>query len=270
MAKAMLNDVNKCIGCRACQVACKEWHDLPAEETTNRGTYENPPDLSADTWTKIIFKEYSNDGTFRWLFRKEQCMHCTDAPCVNVCPSGALQRHPTLGFVTYDRNLCTGCGYCIEFCPFGIPRRDKESNKLLGTGLMGGKCDFCFDRVSNGLEPACAKACPTGAIKFGEWGDLVAEGKQRVEALKENHPDANFYGEHEMEGLHMLYVLDENPEVYDLPADPQTPAALTALNVGEWTGIGLGLLVGGGMLGATILARARMIERKKEEESAED
>lgn len=269
MAKAMLNDVTKCIGCRACQVACKEWHDLPAEQTTNRGTYENPPDLSADTWTKIIFKEYSEDGTLRWLFRKEQCMHCTDAACVNVCPTGALQRHPTLGFVTYVRHKCSGCGYCVEFCPFQIPRMDKESNRLLGTGLMGGICDFCFDRVCNGLEPACAKACPTGAIKFGEWEDLVREGEQRVQVLKETRPDANFYGEYELGGLHMLYVLDERPEVYDLPVDPQMPAAATALNVGKWTGVGLGLLAGAGMFGAAMLARARMIERKKEEESAE-
>jgi len=130
---------------------------------------------------------------------------------------------------------------------------------------MGGKCDFCIDRVSHGLEPACAKACPSGAIKYGEWEDLVAEGKQRVKVLKEKHPDANFYGEHELGGLHMLYVLDERPEVYDLPVDPQMPAAATALNVGEWTGVGLGLLVGAGMLGAVILARARMIEKKKEE-----
>jgi len=142
---------------------------------------------------------------------------------------------------------------------------DRESNKLLGTGLMGGKCDFCFDRVSNGLEPACAKACPTGAIKFGEWEDLVREGEQRVQVLKETRPDANFYGEYELDGLHMLYVLDERPEVYDLPVDPQMPAAATALNVGKWTGVGLGLLAGAGMFGAAMLARARMIEKKKEE-----
>ena len=264
MAKAMLNDVTKCIGCRSCQIACKQWHGLEAEETTNRGTYENPPDLSEDTWTKIIFKEISNDGTIRWLFRKEQCLHCTDAACVKVCPTGALQRHPTLGFVTYDRGKCSGCGYCIEFCPYHIPRKDTKHNTLIGTGLMGGKCDFCFDRVSHGMEPACAKACPTGAIKFGEREDLVQEGKQRVAELRKTRPDANLYGEHEMGGLHMLYVLDERPEVYDLPSDPQMPAAAIAWHdVGKWSGVGLGLLAGAGMLGATFIARARMIAEEK-------
>ena len=274
MAKAMLIDVSKCIGCRACQVACKEWHELPAVETTIQVTYkdgapkdpyENPRDLSADTWTKVIFKEFGENGTLKWLFRKEQCMHCTDAACVKVCPTGALQYHPTLGFVTYNEHKCSSCGYCVEFCPFHIPRMVAEHNKLLGTGIMGGKCDFCFDRVSNGLEPACAKACPTGAIKFGERDDLVIEGKQRVELLKETRPDANFYGENELGGLHQMYVLDERPEVYDLPAKPEMPAAAIAWHdVGKWTGVGLGLLAGAGMLGAALIARAREIAEEKE------
>ncbi len=264
MAKAMLLDVSKCIGCRACQVACKQWHELPAEETTNRGTYENPPDLSADTWTKVMFKEFGENGTFRWLFRKEQCMHCIDPACVNVCPTGALKRHPSLGFIVYNRHRCSGCGYCVEFCPFLIPRMDKEKSILLGSGRMGGKCDFCYDRVSNGLEPACAKACPTGAIKFGERDGLIIEGKQRVQVLRETHPDANFYGEHELGGLHMMYVLDESPEVYDLPVNPEMPIAATSLHVERWTGVGLGLLAGAGMLGAAMLARARMIAEEKE------
>jgi formate dehydrogenase iron-sulfur subunit len=264
MAKAMLNDVTKCIACRACQVACKQWHDLPAEVTSNRGTYENPPDLSANTWTKIEFREFGDNGTLRWLFRKQQCMHCTDPACVKVCPTGALKRHPTLGFVTYERNKCSGCGYCIEFCPFSIPRMDEHANKLLGTGLMGGKCDFCFDRVSNGLEPACAKACPTGAIKFGERDDLIIEGRQRVQVLKETHPDANLYGEYELGGLHMMYVLDERPEVYGLPENPQMPAAAISLPIEKWTGVGLGLLAGAGMLTAAVVARARMIQEEKE------
>jgi formate dehydrogenase iron-sulfur subunit len=141
---------------------------------------------------------------------------------------------------------------------------DEHVNKLLGTGLMGGKCDFCFDRVSNGLEPACAKACPTGAIKFGERDDLIIEGRQRVQVLKETHPDANLYGEYELGGLHMMYVLDERPEVYGLPENPQMPAAAISLPIEKWTGVGLGLLAGAGMLTAAVVARARMIQEEKE------
>jgi formate dehydrogenase beta subunit len=263
MSKAMLIDVSKCIGCRACQVACKQWNELPAEKTTNHGTYENPPDLSGDTWTRIKFKELGNNGTLRWLFRKEQCMHCTDASCVRVCPTGALQHHPTLGFVTYDRDKCSGCGYCVEFCPFEVLRMDRGFNKVIGTGRMGGKCTFCADRVSNGVEPACAKVCPTGAIKFGERNDLIEEGKQRVRLLRETHPDASLYGEHELGGLHMLYVLDERPEVYDLPVNPQMPIAATALDIEKWAGIGVIALAGGGMLLSALVARTRMIEEEK-------
>jgi len=263
MAKAMLIDVTKCIGCRACQVACKQWNELPAVKTINWGTYENPPSLSADTWTRIIFKEYGENGTFKWLFRKEQCMHCTNAPCVKVCPSGALQYNGALGCVTYNEHKCTSCGYCVEFCPFHIPHMVPEHSKLLGTGVMGGKCTFCVDRVSNGLEPACAKVCPTGAIKFGERDDLVREGKQRVEILRETCPEANLYGEHEMGGLHQMYVLDEHPEVYDLPVNPEMPAAATAWDIGKWTGVGLGLLAGAGMLGAAMITRARTIAEEK-------
>jgi len=264
MAKAMLMDVTRCIGCRACQIACKQWHDLPAVHTTNLGTYENPPDLSADTWTRIEFRELDDHGTLKWLFSKHQCMHCTDAACVNVCPTGALKRDPYFGFVTYKRDKCSGCGYCIEFCPFHIPRKDEHANKLLGTGLMGGKCDFCFDRVSNGVEPACAKACPTGAITFGERDDLIREGRQRVMTLKKNYPDANLYGERELGGLHMLYVFAERPSVYDFPENPEMPAAAISLPIEKWTGVGLGLLAGAGILTASVVARARMIQEEKQ------
>jgi formate dehydrogenase iron-sulfur subunit len=133
----------------------------------------------------------------------------------------------------------------------------------MGTGRMGGKCTFCFDRVSNGLEPACAKACPTGAIKFGERYDLLREGKERVQALRDNRPNASLYGENELGGLHMMYVLDEKPQVYDLPVNPQMPAAATARDIEKWAGIGLILAAGGGMLLNAMVARARIIEEEK-------
>jgi hypothetical protein len=129
---------------------------------------------------------------------------------------------------------------------------------------MGGKCDSCADRVSNGLEPACAKACPTGAIKFGERDELVREGEERVGILRGTNPKANLYGKYEMGGLHMMYVLDESPEVYELPPKPEMPIAATAWHdVEKWVGVGLGLLAGAGILGAAMLARARMIIKGK-------
>ena len=260
MAKAMLIDVSKCTGCRACQVACKQWNELPAEETTNRGTYENPPDLSYNTWTKVIFKETGSNGTLRWLFRKHQCMHCTDASCVEVCAPKALQRHPTLGFVTYDPSRCSSCGYCVEYCPFHVPRM--RYSLASGMGKMG-KCSFCFDRVSNGYEPACAKACPTGAIEFGERSELITKGKERVEVLRDAHPDVNLYGENEMGGLHMMYVLDERPEVYDLPVDPQMPASAIAHDIIKPVGIGLAIAAGGAMLLNAMIARERIVAEEE-------
>jgi formate dehydrogenase iron-sulfur subunit len=144
-------------------------------------------------------------------------MHCADAPCVRVCPTGALFKDP-LGFTAYDESKCNGCGYCTQFCPFDVPRL-KEAD-LWGKGKTT-KCTFCQDRVRNGLIPACAKACPTGAIKFGERDELIAEGRARVETLKgRGFAEANLYGENLLGGLGMMYVLTDPPGVFDLPESP--------------------------------------------------
>jgi formate dehydrogenase iron-sulfur subunit len=218
MTKAMLIDVSKCMACRACQVACKAWNDLPGEITICLGCYDNPPDLSPDTWNRIAFWEVEREsGQVAWLFRPVRCMHCADAPCVRVCPTGALYKDP-LGFTAYDESKCNGCGYCTQFCPFDVPRL-KEAD-FWGKGKTT-KCTFCQDRVHNGLIPACAKACPTGAIKFGERDELVAEGRARVETLKgRGFADANLYGENLLGGLGMMYVLTDPPSVFDLPEAP--------------------------------------------------
>jgi len=205
--KAMLIDVSKCTACRGCQVACKQWNQLPAEITKNTGTYENPPDLSSSTFTRILFKEELVKGQLKWLFRTEQCMHCTDAGCIKVCPVDARAKDE-FGFTEIDIMKCIGCGLCVRGCPFDVPRIDNKTNKATG-------CWFCLDRVVNGMEPACANTCPSGAIKYGERSDLLAYAHEAVAESKNGK--LYLYGEHEFGGLHVLYLLPEEPELYGLP-----------------------------------------------------
>lgn len=230
--KAILYDATRCTACRGCQAACKQWNENDegeGEKTVNRGSYENPPDLSPQTWLKMEFREYDTAGGVRWLFSRRACMHCTDAGCVRVCPNGSLYHHES-GFVAYNKDTCTGCGYCIEACPFNVPR--SERNLLTGIAKMD-KCTFCttpgLDRIAEGWEPACVKTCPTDALIYGNRDELVAEGKKRVQALKaKGYSNACFYGDKELDGLHVMYVLDDSPEVYGLPVDPQISAATIA------------------------------------------
>jgi len=228
MAIAMLIDTSKCTACRGCQVACKQWNDLPAEKTHNWGSYQNPPGLSANTWKLVTFHEVEKDDQVKWLFLPMQCLHCTQASCVSVCPTGAA-RH--LGeFVLIDENQCIGCGYCVQACPFGVPHSIPGiDDHHKGTAR---KCIFCIDRVSNGLLPACAKTCPAGAYKFGERDEMVALGKARVGTLRNNgHPNASLYGENELGGLHVLLVLTEAPSLYGLP---EAPRYATATVLSQW------------------------------------
>lgn len=225
MAKAALVDFSKCTGCRGCQVACKSWNDHLAEETHNEGTYENPPELSASTWTRIEFYEFGNNGEVQWYFRKAQCMHCTNASCEAVCPSGAISHQG--GVVIIDQDICIGCGYCVMACPFDAVHNEPPR----GTAR---KCWFCMDRVSNDYEPACVSTCPTGAIKFGERAELLAIAHARVNSLKGNgHPNARLYGENELGGLHWLYIIDGRPSEFGLPESPQLATHALA---SQWVG----------------------------------
>ena len=216
MTKAMLIDLTKCTGCRACQVACKQWNDLPAEQTVCWGCYDNPPDLSPTTWNRIAFYEWEEDGQPKWMFRPVRCFHCTDAPCVAVCPTGALYKD-AYGFTAFDESLCNGCGYCTQACPYNIPRLTdmdtiKGTTNLTGKGKSS-KCVFCQDRVHNNLVPACANTCSTGSIQYGERADMVALGKARVAEIKANGtPEANLYGENLLGGLGMMYVLPKSAD----------------------------------------------------------
>ena len=267
--KAILFDATRCMGCRGCQVACKQWNELKAVATTNQGTYENPPDLSPSTWLTIKFREEAEGDTIRWFFGRRSCMHCTEAACVDVCPSGALY-HNQYGFVSYDRDKCIGCGYCTQFCPFNVPRLSAE--RVSGIGKMD-KCTLCttpgLDRLSMDQEPACVKACPTDALIYGDRHELVEEGRRRVANLRTPRsgadPRAMLYGETELGGLHVLCVLADSPEVYGLPKDPQYPVTTTVLEDlfrpfrwVVWGGTALVLLLN------VMVARARQMRRKEE------
>jgi formate dehydrogenase iron-sulfur subunit len=224
---AMFIDTSKCMACRGCQVACKQWNDrrgyIPGERVTvNTGSYENPPSLDPETWTRIRFAEYDDGERFQWLFLKEGCMHCTEAVCVDVCPTKALKYGPH-GIITYERDLCNGCGYCSQFCPFGVPQLE-VINVLTGEAKSS-KCFFCQDRTTNGLTPACVKTCPAAALDWGERDLMLAKAKARVDLLKTElgFPKANLYGETELGGLGRLYVLTAPPAAYGLPEKPRYP-----------------------------------------------
>ena len=227
---AMLIDTSKCMACRGCQVACKQWNDLEGlspSTSASRGSYENPGDRSPNTWTRIRFVEYEGGGRFQWLFLKEGCMHCQEAACVEVCSTGAL-KHAANGSVTFQEELCNGCGYCRTFCPFDTPRL-QVTNTLSGAAKSS-KCTFCQDRTSNGLLPACVKTCPSGALDWGDRDGILAKAQARVEQLRSElgFTQANLYGANELGGLGRLYVLTAPPEAYGLPANPVYPTLAIA------------------------------------------
>lgn len=218
--KAMLYDATRCTACRGCQVACKQWNDRAGwnySHTKNTGSYQNPPNLTPQTWTLISFQEYENKDNLEWLFLKRGCFHCTDAGCVQVCPTQALSHDPDSGIVTLRPELCNGCGYCTQFCPFEIPKLQTDVVTGEGTAF---KCNFCQDRLSNGDLPACVQTCTAGALSFGDRDAMVALGESRVEAAKARFPNANLYGASILGGLGQMYVLAEAPSVYGLPENP--------------------------------------------------
>ena len=215
---AKLIDVSICIGCKACQVACSEWNDLRDDVGENFGVYDNPRDLSPESWTVMRFAEHQSEGgRLQWLIRKDGCMHCADPGCLKACPApGAIIQYSN-GIVDFHQENCIGCGYCVTGCPFDVPRISKEDNKAY-------KCSLCSDRVAVNQAPACVKACPTGAIQFGSKEDMKDYAAKRVTDLKERGYDqAGLYDPQGVGGTHVMYVLHhaDKPDLYaGLPANP--------------------------------------------------
>jgi formate dehydrogenase iron-sulfur subunit len=200
--KAILYDASKCTGCRMCEIECQKENKL-----TMLG---KPGELSKTLWTTI---QVSRNGNQKDLFLKLQCMHCSDASCTAVCPTGAAKNNGE--YVVIDQNVCIGCGYCATACSFGVPHKSPPEGATQ-------KCDFCFDRVQAGLKPACVEACPISAATFGARTELLATSKRRVDVLKKTGwPEAQLYGENDLGGLNVLYILLKPPVFYGLPEKPK-------------------------------------------------
>ena len=214
---AKLIDISKCIGCKACQSACMEWNDLRDAVGTNTGTYDNPRDLTESSWTVMKFFEVEPNGNLEWLIRKDGCMHCADPGCLTACPApGAIVQYSN-GIVDFHEENCIGCGYCVTGCPFNVPRISKKDSKAY-------KCTLCSDRVAVGLEPACIKTCPTGALVFGSKEDMIDHALERIADLNERgFQQAGLYDPAGVGGTHVMYVLQhaDKPELYGLPKDPK-------------------------------------------------
>jgi formate dehydrogenase iron-sulfur subunit len=201
-----------------------EWNDLRDDIGTCNGHYDNPHDLSEHSWTLMRFAEYENPkGDLEWLIRKDGCMHCEDPGCLKACPSpGAIVQYAN-GIVDFQEENCIGCGYCVAGCPFDVPRISKKDHKAY-------KCTLCSDRVSVGLEPACVKSCPTGAIVFGTKEDMKQHAEERIEDLKSRGFDqAGLYDPAGVGGTHVMYVLHhaDQPDLYSgLPDKPTISPAV--------------------------------------------
>ncbi|MCP4590230.1 MAG: formate dehydrogenase [bacterium] len=204
--KSFLIDTTKCTACRSCQVACKQWNELEAESTTNRGTYENPPDLSANTWVLVHFKESAqSDGTVAWNFARNSCRHCVDAPCKQRAESGdSITIDEETGAVLFGEGTQSESFDTIrQACPFNIPRQ--------GTDGQMYKCTMCVDRVHNGELPACAKTCPVGAIQFGDRQDMLDAADARLAAIQSDYPDAAILDRNE---ARLLLLLGDKQSMY--------------------------------------------------------
>src|SRR5438132_10782597 len=236
-------DTTVCIGCKACEVACKEWNQLPSTDgganTLSGHSYDNTRQLDGIHWRHVKFiEQFAGDRAGgRWLMMSDVCKHCVQAGCLEVCPTGAIIR-TEFDTVVIQSDACNGCRDCIAACPFGVI----GTNPVSGTAQ---KCTLCYDRMQGGLEPACSKACPTQSIQFGTISDLKSRAQKRVEQLHQTgEKRAYLYGADEkmLGGLNSFYLLVDKPEVYGLPPDPKMPTRNLAS--GSWFSVLGAVLVG--------------------------
>ncbi len=220
--KGFLIDGTKCIGCRGCQVACKQWNELPAEKTEFFGGpgYQNPAHLSSKTYTLIKYREVMKDGKLKgWVFHKDQCQHCLEPACVSACIVGALEKTAS-GPVVWEDKKCIGCRYCMLACPFNVPAFEWSS---INPDIR--KCTLCSDRIENGLEPSCAKACPTKAIIFGDRNSLIKIARNRLKSESAKYHQ-HIYGEEEAGGTCILNISSIPLEDFGYPKNlPKTAMA---------------------------------------------
>jgi formate dehydrogenase iron-sulfur subunit len=199
MAKGVLIDLTRCIGCRACQVACKEWNERSVKKTTLTGNFTNPPELNSETFTHIRYVEQEKEDQPVWNFIKNQCLHCKNPACASVCPVEALKKTEA-GPVTYTFERCIGCRYCMLGCPFYIPKYEWEK-----AVPWVRKCTFCADRIQEGMVPSCIKVCPTNTMLYGEYDDIMKEANSRMA----NNPGKyvnHIYGKDEAGGTSWIYL----------------------------------------------------------------
>ena len=241
-------DTTVCIGCKACEVACKQWNQLPAWEgganTLSGDSYDNTRKLDGIHWRHVQFVEQfdNREETGRWLLMSDVCKHCVKAGCLEVCPTGAIIR-TEYDTVVIQSDVCNGCRACIPACPFGVI----DINPAAGTAQ---KCTLCYDRLRGGMEPACSKACPTDSIQFGTISDLRKRANERVATLHEQgQNDAYLYGADEkmLGGLNSFFLLLDKPEVYNLPPDPRLPSRNLGLG-NAFSGLGAVLVTAIGLL----------------------
>jgi len=217
-------DTSVCIGCKACEVACKQWNGVPDDGLNLLGmSYDNTGALGANSWRHVAFVEQPTtaptadpDGGLRWLMASDVCKHCTHAACLDVCPTGSLFR-TEFGTVVVQDDICNGCGYCVSACPYGVIERRESDGRAF-------KCTLCYDRLRGDQTPACAQACPTESIQFGPLDELRERAQLRVDELHERGvAEARLYGQEPDDGVGgngAFFLLLDEPEVYGLPPDP--------------------------------------------------